>query len=196
MLKLNCHNRLHERWGVCLKDKYFRDEQFWSSQTFEFIQITSRSKGVSECARSSRGCDIHGFFCFVFFLNNQQGLTYIKPKLIFCLAAIWVIHVAKLGFIERLRERSQTFKMPEIAWGMHLAQAVCHSSHVLVILGPAFKTTTYRAPICAFLLWVVVGTVIPFHQAPIQCVGCASFKIVWPMCQEALKENAVTQIYN
>lgn len=34
---------------------------------------------------------------------------------------------------------------------MHLAQAVCHSSHVLVIPGPAFKTTTYGAPICAFL---------------------------------------------
>lgn len=84
--------------------------------------------------------------------NNQQGLTYIKPKLIFCPAAIWVIHVTKLGFIERFRKRSQTFKMPEIAWGMHLAQAVCQSSHVLVILGLAFKTTTYGAPICASLM--------------------------------------------
>lgn len=74
---------------------------------------------------------------------------------------------------------------------MHLAQAVCHSSHVLVIPGTAFKTTTYGAPICAFF-WGVVGgggadrPLLASTAPRSHGVGCTSFKIVWPPGQEAL----------
>lgn len=113
--------------------------------------------------------------------NNQRGLTYINKTQTDIFPCSHLSHpFSKTQIHREALERSQTSKMPEIARGMHLAQAVCHSSHVLVTLTPSFKTTTYGASICAF--WASSPSFWSSTACYLRRWLCLT-QIVWPSCQ-------------